>query len=257
MTTAKWNLMILAAVLTLTVGIVYAQPPAPGATAAPPPPPPPQNLNGPPPGAPGMPPPGPEAGMRPMLPPDHAPGGPPAPPQEITEENRKMLQQVMVSRLSMDLGLTDEQSIIFMRRFAELEEQQRALRRERAEIMRKLRPILKDQRDEDALHRLMGRLEDINRKSAASEETIRRSFDEMNLNVWQKAKVELFLSDFENQVRRIIQQARNGGLNNENIAPGHSQPLPDMNKPLPQRPNRTPRNAPHPPIPPNPMPPAP
>ena len=249
MTTAKWNLMVLTAVLALLVGIAYAQPlatpPAPGAATAPPPPP--QNHAGPPPGAPGMPPPGPEAGRGPMPPPDHAPGGPPAPPQEITEENRKMLQQVMVSRLSMDLGLTDEQSIIFMRRFAELEEQQRVLRRERAEIMRKLRPILKDQRDEAALHRLMGRLEEANRKSAASEETIRRSFDEMNLNVWQKAKVELFLSDFENQVRRIIQQARD-------IQTGAPQTLlPDRPRPEKPLPPRAPRgqNPPPPPGPPS------
>lgn len=250
MTTAKWNLMILAAVLTLTVGIVYAQPPAapsPGPEMNTAPPPPPQNPGGPPPGPPGMPPPCVQAGVPPMLPPDHAPGGPPAPPQEITEENRKMLQQVMVSRLSMDLGLTDEQSIIFMRRFAELEEQQRALRRERAEIMRKLRPILKDQRDEDALHRLMGRLEEVNRKSAASEETIRRSFDEMNLNVWQKAKVELFLSDFENQVRRIVQQARN-------IQTGVPQTLPpDRTRPERPLPPRAPR-AQSPPPPPGPLP---
>lgn len=248
MTTGKWSMAALAALLALTVGVACAQPPAAtpppvppamaGSGTPAPPMPPPGNVAGgapmPPPGVPPGPPPGMSPGAPPMLPPGGPAGGPPAPPPETSEENRRMLQQVLVSRLSLDLGLTDEQSIIFMRRFGELEQQQRDIRRERTEIMRRLRQVLKNQQDEAALHRLMGRLEDVNRKSEASEDTIRKSFEEMNLDVWQKAKVELFLSDFENQVRRVVQQARNA-------QPGMGNAFPDrpgLERPVPQRPMR-------------------
>ncbi|NLV45971.1 MAG: hypothetical protein GXY07_15895 [Candidatus Hydrogenedentes bacterium] len=218
-------LMAFAVVLMVCVGIAWAQAPAP------PPAPPAHGV-----------------GKAPAPPPGPGKGGPPMPPPEISEENRRLLKQVMVSRLSRDLGLNDEQSLLLMRRFDELQNRQRELQRERAEVMRRLRQVLKQQEDEAALHRLMERLEELKRQSAASEETIRRSFDGMDLNVWQKAKIELFINDFENQLRRIVQQARNGRPGQEKMAPGFPpRPPRDANRPGPQRPGRPPQDAPKPP----------
>lgn len=244
------GLVAFVVVLMIFSGIAQAQapspPPAPpshavGNTPLPPPVPPAYGLD-----------------KAPVPPPGPGTGGPPIPPPEISEENRRLLKQVMVSRLSRDLGLNDEQSLLLMRRFDELQNQQRELQRERAEVMRRLRQVLKAQEDEDALHRLMERLEELKRKSAAGEETIRRSFDGMDLNVWQKAKIELFISDFENQLRRIVQQARNKRPGQEKMEPGFPPRLPrDANRSGPQRPGRPPLDAPQPPPPPPPAPPNP
>jgi len=186
-------------------------------------------------------------------PPPPPPGDPeavsPAPSPEVVEQNRDMMRQVMVSRLTRDLGLSDEQSLLVMRRFGELDDRQLELRQQRLSIMRKLRPVLKQQRDEAALEHLMKELDSVNQQSAASEQTLRSTFDGMNLNVWQKAKLELFLSDFENQIRRIVQQAQ--GRHPGMAGPGPARPggpLRDGAKIPPQRPPRV--NAPDSPPPP-------
>lgn len=165
---------------------------------------------------------------------------PPGPPPQLVEENRDMMQQVMVSRLTRDLGLNDEQSLLVMRRFGELGEQQRELRRKRMAVIQKLRPVLKRQQNEEALKQLMNELEGIKRESAASEQTLRKAFEDMNLDIWQKAKVELFLNDFESQMRRIVQQAqgrRPGMADPRQGRPG--PPHAESNAPLyrPRRPN--------------------
>lgn len=173
-------------------------------------------------------------------PPGNAENIPPGPPPQLVEENRDMMQQVMVSRLTRDLGLNDEQSLLVMRRFGELGEQQRELRRKRMAVIQKLRPVLKQQQNEDALKQLMKELEGIKRESAASEQTLRKAFEDMNLDIWQKAKVELFLNDFESQMRRIVQQAQ--GRRPGMADPRHGRPGPphaESNAPLhrPRRPN--------------------
>ncbi len=205
MKTKRWS-MFLTTMVLIACGTVLAQP------AGPPPAPPP-------PGAPEV--------------------APPGPPPELVEENRAMMQQVMVSKLTRDLGLNDEQSFLVMRRFGELADRQRELRQQRVDIMRKLRPVLKQQRDEAALDRLMKELESVNQQSAALEQTLRKTFEGMNLNVWQQAKLELFLNDFENQLRRIVQQAqgRHAGV----PGPGPDRPggpPRDAGNTPPQRPQR-------------------
>lgn len=211
-----WTLMTLAVIVAVSSGIAWAQAPAP--PAAPP------------------------AGS--IANPSGPPSGPEKPLPEINEENRQLLKQVMVGRLTRELGLNDEQSVLLLRRFDELQTRQRELNRERTEVMRRLRLVLKQQQDEEALHRLMERLEELKRQSAAMEETIRGSFDGMDLNVWQKAKIELFINDFESQVRHIVQQARKGHLREEWQESGPERPPRELGRPGPQRPVRPPQDGP-------------
>ncbi len=169
----------------------------------------------------------------------------------MREENREMMEQVIASRLSQNLGLTDEQSIVFMRRFGELGKQQRQLRMERQKVIRELRKVTKQENDEKALNHLLGQLEDLNRRGIESEDAIRGAFKDMDLNIWQKAKVELFLIDFQDQMRRIVQQARNKRGPAEGLGPEGPRPHP---RPL-DGPPRRPRPADAPGSPPPPPPP--
>lgn len=207
MRNAAW-LTCIALAVAATVTLGYAQPP--DKPAAPPSLPNPER--------PVVPPPPPQGG--PPVPPPFAEGGPPMPPPEIAEENREMIEQIMISRITRDLNLNDEQSVILMRRFGELREQQMQLRRERMEIMRELRPVLKQQQDEAKLKELMGRLQALNDKSAETEKTLRRAVEDMNLDIWQKARFEIFMNDFENQIRRLAQEARGGRPPLDRVGPG-------------------------------------
>ncbi len=185
----KLKLWTLSVALTLlTVGTAFAQP-------TPPPPPPPA---GPP---------------------------PPLPPGEAFGESRELLEQVMMTRLSRQLGLSDEQSLLLMRRFSELREQQQELRRERAEVMRELRGVVKKEQDEAALKQLMERLDGLNKKLAASNQDIRGAAKDMNLTVWQQAKLEIFLGEFEGEMRRIVQQARGGKSAADGLGPDRPRPF--------------------------------
>lgn len=123
-------------------------------------------------------------------------------------ESREMLEQVMVTRLSRRLELSDEQSIILMRRFSDLREKQQRLRRERLDILQELRTVLRLEEDETQLRRLMQALRDVDARIAASEHEAREALRDMDLTVWQQARLELFLSEFEGEMRRLVQHMR-------------------------------------------------
>ncbi len=172
-------------------------------------------------------------------PPPHMerPDGPPPPPDP---ENRAMLEQVLVTRLSRRLGLNDEQSVILMRRFSELREQQEALRRKRMEILHGLRGVLRLEEDEAALKRLMGALAETDKELAAGERGAREALRDMDLNIWQQAKLELFLSEFEGDMRRLVQQVHGGrpmppGMDKDQPRPRRG-PEGMMDRPRPTRP---------------------
>ena len=117
------------------------------------------------------------------------------------------MEQVMVTRLTRNLT-NDEQSLIIMRRFAEMREQRQTLQRERMEVMRDLRNVIKEEKDEGALTELMERLKHLDNRSRDMEMESRNAVEGLDLNVWQRAKIELFMSDFQNEMRRILQQVQ-------------------------------------------------
>lgn len=150
---------------------------------------------------------------------------PPLPPPRDAE-SREMLEQVLVSRLSRRLDLDDEQSVILMRRFSELREQQQSLHRKRMEILHELRGVLRLEEDEAALKRLMSDLREVDARIVAGEQDARKSFQDMDLSIWQQAKLELFLSEVEGDMRRPGPHGRGG------------RPMPpgmDMRRPRPGR----------------------
>lgn len=176
----KISVLVMAACMLL-IAVPYA--------GAQPPPPPPDQMQNPPPPPPGM-------------------GTMDGPPPPDFGESRELMEQVMVTRLTRNLGLNDEQSLILMRRFAEMREQRQTLQRERMEVMRDLRNVIKEEKDEGALTELMERLKHLDNRSRDMEMESRNAVEGLDLNVWQRAKIELFMSDFQNEMRRVLQQVQ-------------------------------------------------
>ena len=143
---------------------------------------------------------------------------PPPPPPEATDgqppefgESRELMEQVMITRLTRRLELTDEQSMMLMRHFAEMRELRQSLQQERMKVMRELRGVLQEQKDEAALMALMEQLEQLENQINELNLESRRSIDGLDLNVWQKAKLELFMSEFQGEMRRVLQRAQGEG----------------------------------------------
>ncbi|NLV40270.1 MAG: hypothetical protein GXY15_03450 [Candidatus Hydrogenedentes bacterium] len=166
-----------------------------------------QPPEGPPPGGPaaGPPPPG-------IAPPGPAPQKRPGAAREA--RGREMLEQVMVARLSEDLGLSDEQSVLMVRRFSQFRKETQQLQKERAETVRELRQTaLKGDADPGAVAPLLERALQLNEKIALQRQRLFHAMAE-GMDPVQQAKLLLFLDEFEGQMRQVVKTAQ------ERRAPG-------------------------------------
>ncbi len=120
---------------------------------------------------------------------------------------REMLEQVMIARLSGELKLTDEQSVLLMRRFTEARAEKQTLNRDRTEAIRNLRGIVEQQKDEAALNECLARLHDADAKLASHRQRLQETMG-ADLSPWQKGKLVLFLDQFENDIRQTLREAR-------------------------------------------------
>jgi hypothetical protein len=207
--------------MTLVLGVACAQPPDP----APP-----------------------SGGGQPAM----APPPPATPEKEADAEVNELIQSVMAAKLSKELGLNEEQTVLMVRRFSEFREQLGALKRERQEKLKALRIALREHQPDETVERALDDLiahdlktlefrKDVYQKAAG------------NLSVSQRAKLYVFISDFEGDMRRLIQKAREPrqGINRPaRLGPPPEGPPPPGAPPRPQRLQRIPRDQADPPPPP-------
>jgi len=129
--------------------------------------------------------------------------GRPGPPRD-REQAREYLEGVMVARLSKALGLSDEESILLLRNFNEHRDETNRLYRQRRELVEELRNLLKSEDGEasaDALNRIM----EMDQKIFAHHQqlVLNPGFD---LDRAQRARLYLFMHDFEEGMRRLVRQ---------------------------------------------------
>lgn len=147
---------------------------------------------------------------------------------------RELLEQVMLARLSQDLGLNDEQTVILVRRISKFRDQMQELRQHRNEQMRELKNLVRDKAGDEAIEKCMGAIMAIEEKTfEMRREAVHVA--ERDLNPSQRAKLFLFLGEFEEDMRKLVQQARE----RRHIGP----PVPPE-MPMDQRPPRAFRNVP-------------
>ena len=174
MKTLVWCLTIAAVILTAT-----------GAVAQPPPP-------GPPPG-----------------PLEAYPLDPGASLEE--KDTRELVETLLMVRLSRELALEKEQTVVMVQRVSETRDALQALRQERQALLSALRDSVQAGEDAAVIQENLQKMRQHDREMV---ETRQRSFDELaqGLTATQQARLYVFLEDFEGQMRQMAQQARRRGM---------------------------------------------
>jgi hypothetical protein len=122
-------------------------------------------------------------------------------------ESRKLLEEVLMARLTRELALDEAQTVLLVRHLTEFRDRMLALRRERMERMRALRRAVKAGQDEAALQVLLDDVLANQRKTAEARQDV-LDFDGFEMTTWQRARLLVFLNDFENDMRRLLRRAQ-------------------------------------------------
>lgn len=137
---------------------------------------------------------------------------------------RDMVETVMIAKLSTRLGLNDAQALNLVRSRTKFREDTQRLRKRRVEAAKALDDALKvsppNKADVNAKLKNLMALDD---KIASLR---RRGFEDAakNLSVVQRAQLYLFINEFENDIRQLINRARERGMGM--LPPGRVGPPP-------------------------------
>jgi len=200
---------------------------------------------------------------QPAGPPPEAPpiAGPPRPAKQgpgidqiSDRELDELVEQVMAARLAKALGLNDEQTVLMVRRFGEYKQELSTMKRQRQELLKELREAIKAGLDDAQIESRHHAL--IEKDSALIE--FKRSVYERaaeGLTISQRAKLYVFLSDFDNEMRRLVQHARERSMDRMRRSQPGPEPHPPGGAPRPVpgragRPNVPPEGGPAAPPPP-------
>lgn len=122
-------------------------------------------------------------------------------------DSRKLLEEILMARLTRELALDGEQAILLVRHLTEFRDQMAALRRERGEKLRALRQVVRESKDESRIKQVMEEVRAANEKSMALRNDV-LDFDGFELTTWQQARLLVFLNDFEADMRRLLRRAQ-------------------------------------------------
>lgn len=165
------------------------------------------------------------------LPPD-TPGGPHLGPGLFGPERgpggeraRELLEQVFVARLSRKLELSDEQTVLMVRRYSEHRERILHLREQRKEVAAQLRRSVEENKENPEINDLLRRLEEIDRDIVNGRFTIYEQLGD-GLSLAQRAALYLFIADFEEEMRSWLSQVQRRRFTGDGapFTPGEMRP---------------------------------
>ena len=171
-------------------------------------------------------------------PPEGGPRGPGRPGGDgpMGGPGGEFFAEVMMARLSDELELSDEQTVLMVRKFSGLRDQVRDLRKQRTQAARELELQLQSKSPDAA--KTQEQLDKVIALDSQIRDERQKVFEEMGaeLDPVKKAKLYLFLDQFESDMRRMIGEAR------ERFRGGR----PDGNGPPPRHPGGPGQEGPHP-----------
>ena len=127
--------------------------------------------------------------------------------EERAIESRKLLEEVLMARLTRELALDEEQTVLMVRHLAEFRDKMAAMRRERMVLARSLRQAVREGKDETAIGKVLEQVVVHEENMAVARREI-VDFEGFELTTWQKAKLYLFIVDFESDMRQLLKQAQ-------------------------------------------------
>ena len=146
---------------------------------------------------------------------DAAQEQPTPPPAELPRdweqaELAELIETVKVVRLSRELGLNNEQTVVLVREYEEARDRLEELRRQRQEALKQLKDAIKAGEDDTSVDEKLKTTLKVDREMANLRfDLVQRAYQ--NLSPTQTAKLYVFLSEFEGDMRRLLQRAREQG----------------------------------------------
>jgi len=166
-------------------------------------------------------PPGPEqpALPTPPMPPDAPEFMPPPPPGEEEANMRDLMRDVMAARLAKELGFNDEQTVLLVKTISDYKDQLDAIRKERNKMARELKALVQGG---DPNAPIEPKLNELMQQDLKAVELKKQGYERLSkdLNISQKAKLYLFITDFESDMRRLVHQARQRQQEQDQEGPG-------------------------------------
>ncbi|MCC6796805.1 MAG: hypothetical protein IT366_16930 [Candidatus Hydrogenedentes bacterium] len=127
------------------------------------------------------------------------------------DELREMVSTILMVRVSRDLDLTDEQTVILVKHMQEMRDELSKLYEERDVAMKALRDLVaNDSATDDAINAKLQELISLEEKRAGAK---RVAFEKLSAGLTTKQKGKLFvtLQDFEMQMRKMMSRAKDMG----------------------------------------------
>jgi hypothetical protein len=144
----------------------------------------------------------------PAPPPVGAPAAAPQPPGDVGNPNiRELIEEVMAARLAKELALNDEQTVLLIRRVSEFRDEINTVRKQRQDLFKALKTGLRSGEPDTQIE---GRLKELiaqDEKLAALKKAMYERAS-AGLPVAQRAKLYVFVNEFESDMRKLVQRAR-------------------------------------------------
>lgn len=133
----------------------------------------------------------------------------PGEPLDIDAPAKELLEQIFIARIASQLKFSDEQTVVFLKKFIEFQKQTKELVNQRKQIAESLRTALKQRPDEinnGEIAKFYNDLLEIDKKIF---EKKRNFINEVipNLELDKKAELYLILSDFDEEIKRFLRKA--------------------------------------------------
>lgn len=153
-------------------------------------------------------------------PPGQHDGGLPGGPTDMEDrDTEELMHALMMVRLSQRLGLDDEKTVILVRRMAEYKKNVKALDKDRREQLDAIRKALEEESREDKIEILLESLRKNDRERVSKQQDLFVQLAD-GLTKAQEAKLYVFISEFENDMRRLVQHARGRRYGGPGEGPG-------------------------------------
>ena len=148
----------------------------------------------------------------PAAPPVAATPAPPPPPasahrDEPEANSRELVELVMAVKLTKDLGLNDEQTILMVRKLSEFRDEMGALRKERQQASKELRSAIQAKEPESQIETKLNALIAVEDKTTAFRKEKFAKLGE-GLSPDKRAILYVFVNDFESEMKQLIQKVK-------------------------------------------------
>jgi predicted lactoylglutathione lyase len=123
------------------------------------------------------------------------------------DEIQQLVRDIMTARLARTLELDDQETVTLIKRFNEFRAEQGALQKKRQEMLKSLKSALKSGASEEELTKMVTELQSLDVKL---QELKHSAFEKIGngMNATRRARLYIFSIEFESEMRKLIQKAR-------------------------------------------------